>query len=104
MARCVDRPHLVRPKTEYIAVRDPPIGWDGHHALVLLVARESRLRFLTHRPQRLDVVTMAVRGQDMADSETLELLEDARRIVGGDDREAFVGLRSTEQLDVVVGG
>src|SRR5207245_11077261 len=49
-------------------------------------------------------VTLSVRGQYLAACATRQLVQDARRIVGGVDQEAFLALRITEHVDVVVVG
>src|SRR5207245_7537679 len=49
-------------------------------------------------------VTLSVRGQYLAACATRQLVQDARRIVGGVDQEAFLALRIAEHVDVVVVG
>src|SRR6202047_2567068 len=50
------------------------------------------------------MVGVSVGGQDVCDPQALELLDDARRVVGGVDQEGLLALRIAEQVDVVVVG
>src|SRR5260370_21511173 len=54
---------------------------------------------LANRLQRLDMVAVSMGGEDVTDAQSLELLDDARRVVGGVDQQRLPALRIAEQVD-----
>ena len=98
----VHRDEFVLAKAKTLTILNAVVGLDRHHRLVRLVTGELRVSLRAHRLQGLDMVRMSMRCEDMADSQALEFLDDARRVVGGVDQERLIALRIAQYVDVVV--
>src|SRR2546428_13413025 len=102
VTRCVDGAQRVFAKGEGVAVRNPPVGWQRHHAGVPFVEGKAGVSLVTHLANRLYVIAMPVRGENVTHPQPLELFEDPRRLVGRVDEQRLFRLRVADNVDVVV--
>jgi deoxyribonuclease-4 len=104
VARCVNGKELVLSKAKSLAVSNAVIGLDRHHRFVGRMTRESGAGLLANRFQCLHMVGVAMCREDVSDPQALQLLDDARRIVGGVDQQALLAFWVAQHVDVVVVG